>query len=705
MRASSVPVWFIIGSLTFLVFAPTLFFDFLQYDDHENILNNPLFYPRAVPQIAEFWVKPVLNMYIPVSYSLWAIVVDFARLFAVSDHPDGLPSWPFHLANLLLHSINTILVYRLIKSLTESARAAPFGAMIFACHPLQVESVVWITGFRDLLSSALSLSALCIWIGNRKQTSFYRDGSSLLLFVLALLSKPSAVFVPLAMTVVAAHLKILANRRTIASIGAALILSAAIVLTTRSTQSEILAGIETGFFARILAALDAIVFYLIKSVLPFGLVPDYGRTPAYVLHLDPLIHLTHFLVLGTMVGLWFRIRSRTLKSGMLLWVTGLIPVLGLVPFGFQFYSTVADRYAYTALVGAGIIGADLMNRFEGRRIRQIMTLFCVLLALRSLDQSVHWRSTKDLFLHNIQIRPDSFLATISLGEYFGRVEKDYAKAREYYSKAVKLRKNEIESQNELGNILMELDEYSEALQHFRIAHAENPSNWQTLNNMANAYYKLGNFQESLAVSAQASTINSTAWQIQMTTANTLKALGRLDEAIEHYQRASELNPGSWEVANNFGNALLDAGRNDEAIEQYRKVLSIEPQSWTVYVNLGQALLLNHEYEEARRTLLLAVSQHPNLPHAWLNLGYSEVQLNMNNDAIAAFQRAVELAPDMLIARLNLINTLSKTGRYQDAITEIDRVRDRAPELAAPGSELIRMREALEGSLHIVGDEH
>ncbi len=697
MRASSVPAWFIIGALTFLVFAPTMHFDFLQYDDHENILNNPLFHPRAVPQIAEIWSKPVLNMYIPVSYTFWAIIVDLARLFAVSDHPAELPSWPFHLANIFLHSLNTILVYRLIRNLTGSPRAAPFGAMLFAFHPLQVESVVWVTGFRDLVSHSLCLAALCIWIDNRRQFSFLRETASLALFALALLSKPSAVFLPVAMIVVAVSMRFPATKRTVVPIGIALALSAAIAQVTRSIQSELLTDIETGFVARILTALDAIVFYLIKCIFPFRLVPDYGRTPDFVLHLDPLVHLTHFLVIGTLVVLWFRMKSRTIRSGMLFWMTGLFPVLGLIPFGFQFYSTVADRYAYIALVGVGMIGSEMMIRFDGRRTRQIMTTICVLLAVRTLDQSMHWSTTKDLFLYTVRIRPDSFLATISLGEYFGRVEKDYAKAREYYSKAVMLRKNEIESQNELGNVLMELEQYAEALQHFRIAHTENPSNWQTLNNMANAYYKLGSYEESLAVATQASTINPSSWQIHMTSANTLKAMGRLEEALEHYQRASVLNPRSWEVANNFGNALLNAGRHDEAIEQYRKVLAIEPDSWTAQGNLGQALLMSHRYEEARQALLRAVNQNPELSNAWLNLGYANVQLKRDEESLTAFQRAVELAPDLLIARLNLINALSANGRYREAIAEIDRVRDRAPELAAQGSELMRMREELEQS--------
>lgn len=691
-----IPTWILLGFLTFLIYSPTISFDFLQYDDHENILNHPYYQPRALNQISIFWQNSFLNMYIPVSYTLWAFIADIARLFSTSDAALPFPAWPFHLSNVLLHAINAMLFFRILHQLFGRERDAFIGATIFAIHPLQVETVAWITAFRDLTAYSFSLSAITILIDSQASEHRIRKMAIALgLFILALLSKPSAVFVPLALLLIGFFMGNLKDRMVQWSIAVTTSISVIVMLVTRSAQSELLSDINTGFLGRLLTPLDALTFYFFKFILPFRLVPDYGRTPDFVLALDPLEHLAHFLLLSGLLIMLLRMKNRDFLFGAGWWAAGYLPVLGFIPFGFQFYSTVADRYSYIPLIGAGCFCAALVHRFPAKRANTIMSIVFVILACVTMIQSRHWQTTRSLFTHTVRINPDSFLGNISLGEYYGRVEKAYETAQHYYSEAIRIKSNEIESLNELGNVMMELEHYEEALVHFDNALKINPRSWETLNNLANGYFKTARFESALMYANRGLEMNDASWQLHLTVANIQKAAGNLSEAIDHYRQATNLNPESWEVSNNYGNALLDAEQYDSAIGQYSRVLELKQDAWQTKLNMGQAFLLTNRYADARDTFQSALSIKPDLPQAWLNLGFASLKLDDEETAATSFRKASELDPDLLIARLNLINLLSKQGKYDDAKREIQEIRDRNPSIAGENSELMRVYEQLE----------
>jgi len=617
-----------------LSFLPVLGHDFLEWDDSFNVWRNPHLNPVTASHVLDFWRHPTAHHMYPLTSTTWALLALGAR-----DASGALRPAPYHAANLLLHLAATLLVYRILLLLlgpnrpegTPRVGPALAGALLFALHPVQVEPVAWVTGAKDCLSGVLSLAAvwqfllLCADRSVPPRRRVARAALATLAFSLALFAKPTAVVLPL--FALAARAGLRASRATGAgqagsggraapwpgagwveyALPAAWLLLLALpwAAATKYTQRDEVLEVVAPLVIRPRVALDSVAFYIYKLVFPFALGPDYGRCPIASAHraVAPMAAVTWLVPLGLLVPVLCSARRRQALVVAAVFVTALLPVLGLVPFAHQAISTVADRYLYLAMLAPGLALAWTLQARPGPRCALAAALVLAVLGVRSNLQTRHWRDTIALFRHALAVNPHSALSNYNLGlAHAQRAELRTAVA--YYRKALALAPRHKRAHNNLGNALGRMGRYAEAARHFSHAFRIDPS-------FAEAHYNLARVLDADRRPADAVSQYSRALSIDpgyldahYNLANLFFRRGHVDRAIYHGSEALKLDPTDKDVHNNLGGFLRSKGRLDDAIAHYSRAAALEPSFADAYYNLGVAFL-----EQGNKAAAIAHLQH------------------------------------------------------------------------------------------------
>jgi hypothetical protein len=422
----------IIFSLTLLSFARLSTCNFTWWDDQYTIHGNPRLNPPTLSTLGFYWnpanagENTTMGLYVPVTYTVWSGLA----LLAHHDRPDadGLTLSPmvFHCANILIHAAAALIVFQLLLRLLGNDVPAAMGALLFALHPVQVESVGWISGTKDLLCGLLSTLALLFYVRSfqtessdphQRWPSRWRYLLGLFFFLLGMLAKPTAVVVPLMAIVISIFLLGRPAAKTIRSLLPWLLLMIPCLIWTKIVQPASLAS-PLPIWTRPAVAADALAFYLCKLACPIHLCILYGHNPPFIVasHLIYFSWILPALVIGV---LWHTRKSlKTPVAAALLFLMPLLPVLGFVPFEFQRISTTADHYLYLPMLGVGLLFGFAIERW--RIPFWIGALLLAALGIRSVLQEANWQDTRSLFYHVLTINPDSVEAFDGLGFITGR---------------------------------------------------------------------------------------------------------------------------------------------------------------------------------------------------------------------------------------------------------------------------------------------
>lgn len=512
-------------------FAPVCVNEFVRWDDRHNLVDNPRMNPPSVAGAAYFWGHPFYDLYIPVTYTAWSGIAGVARTTTPDAQGATLNPYIFHAANLILHVLSALVVYAILRTLVRSDWPACFGAMLFTLHPVQVEPVAWISGMKDVLSGLLGLVAIWQYLRFANSSDAERRGAfvhfawATVAFVFAMLAKPSAAVVP----VIAAMIDWSLLRRPLKMIFAPcaiwLLLAIPVILIAKLVQPALSVDFVPPIWARPLVALDALAFYLRKLVVPVSLGIDYGRSPRWLWQSGQLLFTWTIPVVAFFMTLVARRRASYFLAGLAVFAAALLPVLGLVPFDFQAYSTVADHYLYVAMLGPAIAATFLLAR--ARRPAIVMAAAVIVaLAVRSFFQTRHWQDSQTLFSHAIEVNPDSLAGNVNLGNVFGeeaqallgagRTHEAFllsTRAINLYNHALRTSPADFHAHRRLGDMLMLQKRPAEAAEHFQAALLRDPQSKDT-------HVALG---------------------------SALATEHRYDEAIVHFEEAIKLDP-DYEVA-------------------------------------------------------------------------------------------------------------------------------------------------------------
>ncbi len=609
-------------AIVFLVFGPSIAFDYSQHDDAVNTFQNPFLNPPMPGNVLALWIQSYEGLYIPVTYTAWAFVGWISSLltWTANNHsPAG-----YHFANLLVHLISVLLVFSILRSLFTSPRpgrascAAFAGAALFAVHPCQVEPVAWITGMKDLLSAALALAAIRIYLKN--SISSGKEGllssprrllePATVLFVAALLAKPSAVAaIPIAFLLEITFLTAEGDRRAAAKRAARrllpwIIVSLIVIVLSKSLQPSREGVASAPLWFRPVVLLDSLGFYLQKLIWPALLGPDYGRTPQSLLTRG-FFGVLWWLPLAVTALLLALRRNRTLNLLIFaLFTCALLPYSGLISFNFQIQSTVADRYAYLAMLAAALLTTRIFLACRVPALRGAILLVVALFAVRSMSYLPVFTNSETYYRHAITVNPASAHNRFNLANEF-RLEERFDEAIAEYRILLRLFPAMDAAAINLGDVYYQLGDYAESENLYRRALEVSIRNAPTAHQgLAHALSASGKYIEAdhHFLAAVRRDPNSASRYLKW--AKDLEKRNRFSYAAEVYQEAAHQTGTGQESSESAiilrrlaARSWWKAGDTEKCLEQVNRILSASPEdtyalnmlSWIKATSVDEAL--------------------------------------------------------------------------------------------------------------------
>jgi tetratricopeptide (TPR) repeat protein len=556
----------VVGLITLIAFLPSLANGFVAWDDDKNFLNNPHFRGFSPDHLHWMWTTFHLGHYVPLTWM--TLGLDYTVW--------GMRAAGYHFTSSAIHAINAVLLYFVARRLLRLAFgtvdpgaltiASAITALTFAVHPLRVESVVWITERRDVLSGFFYLASLLCYLravgGERLARGRY--AASVVLFACALLSKATAVSLPVALLVVNVYpLRRVPGfaRQVIAE------LTPFVLLATVASVLSIVAlhpPAQLDVPQKLAVSAYGLVFYLAKTLLPRGLSPLYELPQ----HVDPIAlrYLICYIVVVVITAAAWIIRRRSpgTVAALAAFFVAILPMLGVVQNGPQI---TADRYTYFAapalalLAGAAYIWASRVNRVAAARFAAVALV--AVLTLLTWRQTLVWRSTRALWTRVLALDSTSSIAHVGM-----------------------------------ATLLLREDQVDDAAEHARRAVALAPDYPQAHNDMGVVYARQGDIADAIREYERAVELDPKSDEAHSNLGVALAAHGDLAGAIEQYETAVALNPDAADAHVDWGNSLVRAGHPDEAIDHYRAALAIRPDHAEAELNWGVALALERKYAEA-----------------------------------------------------------------------------------------------------------
>lgn len=517
----------LIATVAFLVYGESLGNAFVDWDDVQLIVQNPLirtFSPRIF-----FSYDP--ELYVPLT--LLTFQIEHA-LF-------GFNALIFHLDSLLLHIANALLVGWFLLILLRNRWAACLGALLFAVHPLHVESVAWVSARKELLWAFFFLLTVIAYELGREDRRWRL--MSMLFLTLSLLSKPTALLTPFVLLLLdwrrGERVSLRSWKRTWPHFLLAYA-AGVIALIGRGEQIGLLNPLQV-----LLLAFRSTVFYLEKLILPLHLSPLYAPPDPISLG-NPAILFSILIVLALLAGTWFPRRyDRTAALGIGIFFLALLPTF-LAYQKSGFVTPAADRYAYVPSIGIILTVAALLLHAPGALAKRIIAVVAIATSVTfgvlAYRQSLVWASTESLFTHALREDPGSpiamnNLATLALER--GNIDEAILLS----SEAVRLKPLYADAYVTLGAALAKEEKYDRAEEALQRALEINPDHAHATFNLAGVEQMRGN----------------------------------LDRAVELYRRATALQLSHADAFFQRGRVLLKQGKRDEARAAYRSAVELRPQ--------------------------------------------------------------------------------------------------------------------------------
>jgi len=580
--------------VTLLALFPLCGFDFTTWDDVSNVASNDLLNPPTLSTLWVCWTKAQMSIYIPLTYTLWAMIALLAR----TDAPDASGIWLnpylFHTANLVIHIVAVLMVYALLKQIVAKPWPAAFGALVFAVHPLQVEPVGWIAGMKDVLCGMLSITALWQLVVYAQTTPPRRRlhyTLATIAYALALLSKPSGMSLPLLAVLIARFICKLPWKQLAIVLGPWFLMAIPIAIIARHVQPVTVAYDGGKFWLRPLIAADALAFYASKLVWPLHLAVQYDHYPQAVIEHRWLYWTWIVPVSLTIMALLLRNKLPWLWVGLALIVAATLPVLGLVPFQFERLSVVADHYMYVAMLGPAIIAAYAITLPRKKIAVTAGIVAIVALTVRSNRQTWNWRDTQTLFQHELDVNPKSFAAYDSLASW-AVMHHQPQEAAEYAERAIEINPDYAEAWGTLGGALSALGRRAEAAAAFKRAYefaAGNETAAIAASHYGAAMASIGNRAEGERYLRRAIELDPQLDEAHLNLAVLLANGGRIADAVNEAETATELGPENPRNHLTLAILLDQNGQRQRAVEEFQRTLLLSPNSAVAKRGLARPL--------------------------------------------------------------------------------------------------------------------
>ncbi len=631
--------WVVLAAVLLAVFVcyfPSLFSQFVNWDDEVHLLNNLSIRALDREHLIDMFTQRVNMTYVPLT----------SLSFALEYHFFGFNPFVYHLDNVLLHLVIVVLIYALGLRLGLAPGASALASFIFGIHPMHVESVVWVTERKDVLYAFFYLLAVWQYLNFSRQPQGWRYALVLLFGTLSMLAKPMALSLPLILFLLDWFERKPWRPEVVWQKIPLLIILAGLGWMTYSVHLRLPS--TNGPLESLLVWIWTFVFYIRQFWFPQFFVPIYDLPkPVGWANPEYIVSLAVFLALILFV---YRLqRNRWVMFAFLFYVLSIFFLLRFDDA--KDINVVADRFMYLPSLGmCFLIGAGaqwLASRIEIKpalwrwATGGVSLLAILFLALKANAQVLVWRDSITLLKHQLAFEPFQPLALNNLASAY-REQKDYKKAITRYRAIMELRRQGLgdqaldeETQKMARRIDYLVSLYQESIR-------QDP-------NYEYAYLNLGNLY---------------------------KEAGMIPEAVKLYQQTIRIAAKFKDAYLNLGSLFIQLGEPRLAIEAFNQIILLEPDNDDVYFNIVQTIneglkksphpeILRHRRDEILETFTVKAFQSGRT-QSLFNLGVLYAESGDYEQAIRAFRQIIEQNPRHTKAIYALGKVYEKTNNFKDA---------------------------------------
>lgn len=657
----------VIIAVSLAVYSNTLYMDFV-WDDAFQIRGNNM-------------IKSLNNILSLFTSSVWSGIKghsggdSYRPIFTLSLAADyflwGEKPFGYHLTNIILHVIASVVFYFLALKFLKNDVASFFAGLLFSVHPVHAEAVAWISARNEMLSAIFMLSSFYMYILYKEYARLIHVIFSILLFSLSLLSKETAVTLP---AIILLYELCCGDGKSKKAIQWPVLYGLIVVLyiILRTIILKYTWG-NHPLSWRLFTAPGIIIEYLRLLVFPINLEVFYDIPIKKSFFTQGVLSPLFLLgVLFSCLILLLRYDKKIFFS-MVFILIALFPVSGLIAFTSP--ALMAERYLYIPSIGfslaIGAISSLVLNNIGMFNSRQknipatpVQTfsskpkvivisggiLLIAVLSVLNFQRNYKWSDDYTFMTQMVKDAPDSAFARFSLGTIYDNLGRLEEASREYQS-AIGLNPDYVEAHNDLGIVYDKQGKFDEAVREYQTALKLRPEHIEAHNNLGIVYEKQG----------------------------------RYDDAVIEFQTILRIRPDSINAHKNLGMVLKKLSRYEEAIKEFRDAIKISPEDAVLHNSLGAVFFEQRQFDDASREFRTSVRLSPDYAEAHNNLGLIFRNQKQFDEAAREFHTALKLDPDYAEAHNNLGVLYAMQGRIDNAITHFQKA-----SFQNPGNELFRL---------------
>lgn len=684
---------------------------FTSFDDEMYVTNNP-------PVREGISLRGILWAFTTTHAGNWHPLTWLSHMLDVELF--GLNPGGHHLTNLLLHVVNTLLLFLVLLRMTGALWQSAFVAACFGLHPLHVESVAWVAERKDVLSTLFWLVTLWAYIRYTEKPRLTRYFLVVVSFVLGLLSKPMLVTLPFVLLLLdywpLRRLQLSSAAETgqpdssvprrgeqthpvsyllLEKLPLFLFTAGSCFLTLMAqSQSGALGSLERlAIGSRIANALVSYVSYIGKMFWPSGLAVLYPHS--IDIPLGQAVGAGLLLLAVSTFVLRMARKSSPLIVGWLWYLGTLVPVIGLVQVGVQ---TRADRYTYVPLIGLflmiafGIPGILPRGRHRDTILGIAGVLAVSVLMVLTRAQVGFWKNDVTLYEHTLRVTTNNAVVHNNLGVVLARVRRD-EEALPRYQEALRINPNYADAHHNLGALFARQGNTGEATAQFREALRLQPNKIETHNALGVLLVQQGNEEEARVHFTKVLGVHPRDAEAHHHLGKLFFRKGKMREAIDHFREALNVRPGDDKLHTDLGAALIREGRPQEAFAHLSRALEINPTSAEAHHNLGVLLLHQGKNQEALPHLAEALRANPQDAQVHYFLGVVFIRLQRPDEAVSHLSEALRINPGSGEAHLALGLAYLGMGQKALVLKEYETLKRLHPDLAKIlGEKLLKARD-------------
>jgi len=594
----------IVLAITFVVFLPSLQNKFVNLDDTQYFIENPVVKNINLQNLKAIFSEQFVGNYQPLT--MLSYMIEYKIL--------GLAPFGYHLANLVFHLLGTLFVFLIIKKLSGNDLVACITALLFGIHPLHVESVAWVSERKDVLYGFFFLWALYLYVsaprpaikGADVRISPFRVTAILFLFLLALLSKAQAVVLPVVFFAVDFLMKRKFTKKTLLEKIPFFILAVAFGLIAINVQGKA-GAMQTfqyfPFHERILFSCYALMTYLHKLILPINLSCFYPYPETDDKINTIWVYLSPAVLLALAFIVWKYLRQSTVVLfGVAFFLITIVLVLQLLPIGDALY---ADRYTYIPSIGLFFIVAHYITPLLKNKLLTITVAICLgWLCFLSYQRTKVWHDSITLYTDAIDKGYKAAILYNNRGAVLSDSSNNAAALKDFTS-LVELKPRYPNGWRNKGLIHVRLKQKEEAIKSFSEAIKHYPADASNYLSRGTLFVEMNDFENAIKDFSKIIKLNPNSGEGYYARSEALGKSGKMTEALTDINKAIEIVPDNGQAYNNRGIILSMSGKYREAVNDFTKSLDLKPDNSGAYTNRALAYKEMGEYGEALQDMLAA----------------------------------------------------------------------------------------------------